>query len=139
MLTKFILYCQSLSESHIPDSLLKRLVTSTREFPPVCAILGGILGQVPVCSFSLSFFFLFVFLSHTQIYSNLIAYNVFAIVRNLCEQLVFWETSVFRSFSKTKKESTLVMIEMDNMPIIWERCNTRWIIPEEKHVSYGEM
>lgn len=35
----------SLSESHIPDSLLKRLVTSTREFPPVCAILGGILGQ----------------------------------------------------------------------------------------------
>ncbi|XP_015882170.3 SUMO-activating enzyme subunit 1B-1 isoform X1 [Ziziphus jujuba] len=35
----------SLNESHIPDALLERLVSSTREFPPVCAILGGILGQ----------------------------------------------------------------------------------------------
>ena len=38
---------QSLNESHIPDTLLERLVTGTREFPPVCAVIGGILGQVP--------------------------------------------------------------------------------------------
>ena len=37
---------QSLNESHIPDALLERLVTNGREFPPVCAIIGGILGQV---------------------------------------------------------------------------------------------
>lgn len=37
---------QSMNESHIPDSLLERLVTNAREFPPVCAIIGGILGQV---------------------------------------------------------------------------------------------
>ncbi|KAL4305619.1 hypothetical protein HN51_039584 [Arachis hypogaea] len=36
---------QSLNESHVPDTLLERLVTSTLEFPPVCAIIGGILGQ----------------------------------------------------------------------------------------------
>ncbi|CAL0325281.1 unnamed protein product [Lupinus luteus] len=36
---------QSLSESHVPDTLLERLVTNTMEFPPVCAIIGGILGQ----------------------------------------------------------------------------------------------
>ncbi|OIW00260.1 hypothetical protein TanjilG_27511 [Lupinus angustifolius] len=36
---------QSLSESHVPDTLLERLVTNTTEFPPVCAIIGGILGQ----------------------------------------------------------------------------------------------
>lgn len=36
---------QSLIESHIPDSLLERLVTNAREFPPVCAIIGGVLGQ----------------------------------------------------------------------------------------------
>ncbi|KAI4343594.1 hypothetical protein L6164_010928 [Bauhinia variegata] len=36
----------SLNESHVPDTLLERLVAaSTREFPPVCAIVGGILGQ----------------------------------------------------------------------------------------------
>lgn len=37
---------QSLNESQIPDSLLERLVASTKEFPPVSAVLGGILGQV---------------------------------------------------------------------------------------------
>uniref|UniRef100_A0A2P2LTI4 Ubiquitin-like 1-activating enzyme E1A n=1 Tax=Rhizophora mucronata TaxID=61149 RepID=A0A2P2LTI4_RHIMU len=37
---------QSLSESHIPNVLLERLVMGRREFPPVCAIIGGILGQV---------------------------------------------------------------------------------------------
>lgn len=37
---------QSLKESHIPDALLERLVTDPREFPPVCPIIGGILGQV---------------------------------------------------------------------------------------------
>ncbi|KAK4264532.1 hypothetical protein QN277_025694 [Acacia crassicarpa] len=36
---------QSVNESHVPDSLLERLVTNTTEFPPVCAIIGGILGQ----------------------------------------------------------------------------------------------
>ncbi|KAM5571628.1 SUMO-activating enzyme subunit 1A [Rosa sericea] len=36
---------QSLKESHIPDALLERLVTDPREFPPVCPIIGGILGQ----------------------------------------------------------------------------------------------
>ncbi|XP_024033099.1 SUMO-activating enzyme subunit 1B-1-like [Morus notabilis] len=36
---------QSLNESHIPNGLLERLVTNAREFPPVCAIIGGILGQ----------------------------------------------------------------------------------------------
>ncbi|KAL8140136.1 hypothetical protein V2J09_006157 [Rumex salicifolius] len=35
----------SFSETQIPDSLLGRLLEGRREFPPVCAILGGILGQ----------------------------------------------------------------------------------------------
>ncbi|TXG62760.1 hypothetical protein EZV62_009754 [Acer yangbiense] len=30
---------------NVPDALLERLITSAREFPPVCAIIGGILGQ----------------------------------------------------------------------------------------------
>lgn len=34
-----------LNESHIPDILLERLLVGAREFPPVCAIIGGILGQ----------------------------------------------------------------------------------------------
>ncbi|PIA51060.1 hypothetical protein AQUCO_01100111v1 [Aquilegia coerulea] len=37
---------QSLNESHIPDALLERLLIGTKEHPPVCAIIGGILGQV---------------------------------------------------------------------------------------------
>jgi hypothetical protein len=38
---------QSLSESHIPTALIERLVAAgKKEHPPVCAILGGILGQV---------------------------------------------------------------------------------------------
>lgn len=37
---------QGLSESRIPDILLERILDAgTRELPPVCAILGGILGQ----------------------------------------------------------------------------------------------
>ncbi|KAG8379447.1 hypothetical protein BUALT_Bualt07G0089500 [Buddleja alternifolia] len=35
----------SVDESQIPDALLERLLEGTREFPPVCAIVGGILGQ----------------------------------------------------------------------------------------------
>ncbi|KAJ4869562.1 SUMO-activating enzyme subunit 1A [Raphanus sativus] len=35
----------SVSESHIPDSLLERLISGTIEFPPACAIVGGILAQ----------------------------------------------------------------------------------------------
>lgn len=42
----FVTKLQSLNESHIPNVLLERLVTDTREFPPVCPIIGGILGQV---------------------------------------------------------------------------------------------
>ncbi|PON95747.1 Ubiquitin-activating enzyme E [Trema orientale] len=44
-LKKELCESQSLNESHIPDGLLERLVTNGREFPPVCAIIGGILGQ----------------------------------------------------------------------------------------------
>ncbi|XP_074276407.1 SUMO-activating enzyme subunit 1B-1-like [Silene latifolia] len=36
---------QSFGESQIPDSLLGRIVSNSLEFPPVCAIIGGILGQ----------------------------------------------------------------------------------------------
>lgn len=37
---------QGLPESRIPGILLERIVDAgTREFPPVCAIIGGILGQ----------------------------------------------------------------------------------------------
>ncbi|CAN7071613.1 unnamed protein product [Brassica oleracea var. botrytis] len=35
----------TVSESHVPDSLLERLITGTIEFPPACAIVGGILAQ----------------------------------------------------------------------------------------------
>ncbi|CAG7907281.1 unnamed protein product [Brassica rapa] len=35
----------SVSESHVPDSLLERLISGTIEFPPACAIVGGILAQ----------------------------------------------------------------------------------------------
>ncbi|XP_070680131.1 SUMO-activating enzyme subunit 1A isoform X2 [Malus domestica] len=44
-LKKELCEAQSLNESHIPNALLERLVTDTREFPPVCPIIGGILGQ----------------------------------------------------------------------------------------------
>ncbi|XP_024017855.1 SUMO-activating enzyme subunit 1B-1 [Morus notabilis] len=44
-LKKELCEAQSLNESHIPNGLLERLVTNAREFPPVCAIIGGILGQ----------------------------------------------------------------------------------------------
>nr|AEG76895.1 putative SUMO-activating enzyme 1A transcript 1 [Linum usitatissimum] len=36
---------QSVSEALVPDTLLERLVMGSIEFPPVCAIVGGILGQ----------------------------------------------------------------------------------------------
>ncbi|KAL5543873.1 hypothetical protein UlMin_007657 [Ulmus minor] len=42
---KEICEAQSLNESHIPDALLERLVAVKTEFPPVCAVIGGILGQ----------------------------------------------------------------------------------------------
>lgn len=45
-LRKELCDAQSLSESHIPTSLLERiLVAGRKEHPPVCAILGGVLGQ----------------------------------------------------------------------------------------------
>ncbi|GMP34170.1 hypothetical protein CsSME_00007154 [Camellia sinensis var. sinensis] len=44
-LRKELFEAQSLNESLIPDSLLERLVSCTTEFPPVCAVIGGILGQ----------------------------------------------------------------------------------------------
>ncbi|KAL5792521.1 hypothetical protein ACOSP7_001115 [Xanthoceras sorbifolium] len=44
-LKKELCEANSLSVSLIPDTLLERLITSTGEFPPVCAIIGGILGQ----------------------------------------------------------------------------------------------
>ncbi|XP_057421452.1 SUMO-activating enzyme subunit 1A-like [Lotus japonicus] len=44
-LKKELCTAQSLNESHVPDTLLERLVANTNEFPPVCAIIGGILGQ----------------------------------------------------------------------------------------------
>ncbi|QCD85003.1 ubiquitin-like 1-activating enzyme E1 A [Vigna unguiculata] len=44
-LKKDLCTAQSLNESHVPDTLLERLVTNATEFPPVCALIGGILGQ----------------------------------------------------------------------------------------------
>lgn len=45
-LRKKLCEVQSLSESQIPVSLLERLLAAgTREHPPVCAVIGGILGQ----------------------------------------------------------------------------------------------
>lgn len=42
---KEICETQSFSESQIPDSLLEGLLSGRMEFPPVCAIIGGIIGQ----------------------------------------------------------------------------------------------
>ncbi|XWS51436.1 hypothetical protein CRYUN_Cryun12cG0176500 [Craigia yunnanensis] len=44
-LRKELCETNSLSESQIPDALLERLLIGTKEYPPVCAIIGGILGQ----------------------------------------------------------------------------------------------
>ncbi|KMT17753.1 hypothetical protein BVRB_2g035030 [Beta vulgaris subsp. vulgaris] len=44
-LRKELCEAQLFSESQIPDSLLERLLSGKMEFPPVCAIIGGILGQ----------------------------------------------------------------------------------------------
>ncbi|RZC59751.1 hypothetical protein C5167_007062 [Papaver somniferum] len=44
-LKKLLCEEQSVNESQIPDSLLERLLVGNIEHPPVCAIIGGILGQ----------------------------------------------------------------------------------------------
>ncbi|KAK4486151.1 hypothetical protein RD792_008819 [Penstemon davidsonii] len=44
-LRKELCEAHSVSESQIPDSILQRLLEGRQEFPPVCAIIGGILGQ----------------------------------------------------------------------------------------------
>ncbi|KAF9618160.1 hypothetical protein IFM89_000563 [Coptis chinensis] len=44
-LKKELCQAESFNEYHIPDSLLQRLLMGTMEHPPVCAIIGGILGQ----------------------------------------------------------------------------------------------
>ncbi|GMH01141.1 hypothetical protein Nepgr_002980 [Nepenthes gracilis] len=44
-LRKELCEANSFNESQIPDSLLERLAVGLTEFPPVCAIIGGILGQ----------------------------------------------------------------------------------------------
>ncbi|KAK8477102.1 hypothetical protein V6N13_061248 [Hibiscus sabdariffa] len=44
-LRKELCETNSLDESQIPDALLERLVRDVAEYPPVCAIVGGILGQ----------------------------------------------------------------------------------------------
>ncbi|KAJ6843888.1 SUMO-activating enzyme subunit 1B-1-like [Iris pallida] len=45
-LRKEICEAQSFNEMHVPTGLLERLLAAgNKEYPPVCAILGGILGQ----------------------------------------------------------------------------------------------
>lgn len=44
-LRKELCETNSVNESQIPDALLERLLMDTSEYPPVCAIIGGILGQ----------------------------------------------------------------------------------------------
>ncbi|KAL3519027.1 hypothetical protein ACH5RR_021616 [Cinchona calisaya] len=44
-LRKELCEAHSLSEHQAPDALIERLLSGTREFPPVCAVVGGILGQ----------------------------------------------------------------------------------------------
>ncbi|MFQ6637684.1 hypothetical protein Gotur_013835 [Gossypium turneri] len=44
-LRKELCETNSVNESQIPDALLERLLIGTSEYPPVCAIIGGILGQ----------------------------------------------------------------------------------------------
>ncbi|GKV13659.1 hypothetical protein SLEP1_g24646 [Rubroshorea leprosula] len=44
-LKKELCEANSLKESLVPDALLERLVKHKWEFPPVCAIIGGFLGQ----------------------------------------------------------------------------------------------
>ncbi|KAL6559637.1 SUMO-activating enzyme subunit 1A [Orobanche gracilis] len=44
-LRKELSEANSVDEFQIPDSLLERLLEGRREFPPVCAVVGGILGQ----------------------------------------------------------------------------------------------
>ena len=66
LMLAFVTILQSVNESHIPNALLERLVTDTREFPPVCPIIGGILGQV----LRLSIFF------HIKNYSGSVGYRI---------------------------------------------------------------
>ncbi|XP_047269908.1 SUMO-activating enzyme subunit 1B-1 isoform X2 [Capsicum annuum] len=56
--------CECMNESQIPDLLLQRLLAARVEFPPVCAIIGGVLGQEVIKAISgkgdpLKNFFLF--------------------------------------------------------------------------------
>lgn len=52
---------QGLKESQVADSLLERLLAAGKmEYPAVCAILGGILGQVPLSILT----YLLILLSH---------------------------------------------------------------------------
>ncbi|KAE8720173.1 squamosa promoter-binding-like protein 13 [Hibiscus syriacus] len=44
-LRKELCETNSVNESQIPEALLERLLIGTSEYPPVCAIIGGILGQ----------------------------------------------------------------------------------------------
>ncbi|KAH9705448.1 SUMO-activating enzyme subunit 1B-1 [Citrus sinensis] len=44
-LKKELCEANALNASHVTDSLLERLIIGTREFTPVCAVVGGILGQ----------------------------------------------------------------------------------------------
>lgn len=44
-LRKALCEAHSFDESQIPDHLIERLICGNGEFPPVCAIIGGILGQ----------------------------------------------------------------------------------------------
>ncbi|GMJ13684.1 SUMO activating enzyme 1B, ARABIDOPSIS THALIANA SUMO ACTIVATING ENZYME 1B [Hibiscus trionum] len=63
-LRKELCETNSLNESQIADALLERLVRDTTEYPPICAIIGGILGQEVIKAISgkgdpLKNFFLF--------------------------------------------------------------------------------
>ncbi|KAF3636321.1 SUMO-activating enzyme subunit 1B-1 [Capsicum annuum] len=44
-LRKELCEARCMNESQIPDLLLQRLLAARVEFPPVCAIIGGVLGQ----------------------------------------------------------------------------------------------
>ncbi|PHU15548.1 SUMO-activating enzyme subunit 1B-1 [Capsicum chinense] len=63
-LRKELCEAQCMNESQIPDLLLQRLLAARVEFPPVCAIIGGVLGQEVIKAISgkgdpLKNFFLF--------------------------------------------------------------------------------
>ncbi|KAF1875810.1 hypothetical protein Lal_00006440 [Lupinus albus] len=79
-LNKELCTSNSLSESHVPADLLERLVTNTTEFPPVCAIIGGILGQEVIKAISgkgdpLKNFFLFDAFDGKGVIEDISEYN----------------------------------------------------------------